>query len=44
MRNLVPCDTDGLLAMVRTQLKRMPYRPGLLDGFIAGTGLIYEPP
>jgi putative transposase len=30
--------------MVRTKLKRMPYRPGLLDGFIAETGLVYEPP
>ncbi|MGW0631711.1 hypothetical protein [Streptomyces sp. NPDC002758] len=44
VRTLVPCDTDGLLAMVKTKLKRIPCRPGLLDGFIAETGLIHEPP
>lgn len=29
-----------LAALIRTRLKRMQYRPGLLDGFIAETGLV----
>ena len=29
---------DGA-ALVKTRLKRMQYRPGLLGGFLAGTGL-----
>jgi hypothetical protein len=43
MGNLAPCGTDELAALVRTRLKRMQYRPGLLDGFIAETGLILSP-
>ncbi|MEV4249817.1 transposase [Streptosporangium canum] len=42
--NLAPRDTDELAVMVKTKLKRMQYRHGLLDGFIAQTGLILEPP
>jgi hypothetical protein len=31
---------DGLPARrVKTRLKRMQYRPGLIDGFLAKTGL-----
>ncbi|MER5717388.1 transposase [Streptomyces sp. NPDC002132] len=30
---------DRLEALVRNRLKRLQYRPGVLDGFIAGTGL-----
>jgi len=30
--------------LVRTRLKRMQYRPDLLDGFIAETGLTTTPP
>lgn len=37
--NLAPCTTDELAALARTRLKRMQYQPGLLDGFIAETGL-----
>ena len=30
---------DGLTALIKTRLRRMQYRPGLLDGFLARTGL-----
>lgn len=40
LSNLTPCSLDELAALVRTRLKRMQYQPGLLDGFIAETGLI----
>jgi hypothetical protein len=42
--NLAACTTDQLATLVRTRLKRMQYRPGLLDGFIAETGLTLAPP
>jgi hypothetical protein len=29
--------------LVKTRLKRMQYRPGLLPGFLAGTGLEFGP-
>jgi len=44
LANLAPRDTDQLAAVARTKLKRMQYRPGLLDGFITQTGLILKPP
>lgn len=31
-----PCQ---LTALVKTRLKKMQYRPGLLDGFLASIGL-----
>lgn len=37
--NLAAFTTDELAALARTRLKRMQYRPDLLDGFIAETGL-----
>ena len=43
--NLAPHGTDALAALVRTRLRRMQYRTdGLLDGFIAETGLTLQPP
>ncbi|EST36769.1 hypothetical protein M878_00570 [Streptomyces roseochromogenus subsp. oscitans DS 12.976] len=42
--NLAPCSIDDLADLVRTRLKRMQYRPDLLDGFIAETKLITKPP
>jgi hypothetical protein len=39
MANLVKQDIDQLTTLVKTRLKRMQYRPGLLDGFLAGTRL-----
>lgn len=44
LANLTPRGIDELAAMVATKLKRMQYRPGLLDDFIAQTGFIFEPP
>jgi putative transposase len=38
--NLAPCTIDQLVALIRARLKRMQYRPALLDGFIAETGLV----
>jgi putative transposase len=43
LANLAACTTDQLAALARTRLKKMQYRPGLLDGFIAETGLIINP-
>lgn len=40
LANLAACTTDELVVLIRTRLKRMQYRPGLLDGFIAETGLV----
>jgi transposase len=32
-----------LTALIKTRLKRMQYRPALLDGFLASTGLNFSP-
>ncbi|MFC5672228.1 IS630 family transposase, partial [Streptomyces incanus] len=42
--NLAACTTDELAALARTRLKKMQYRPDLLDGFIAEAGLVLRPP
>jgi putative transposase len=34
---------DQLAATVRNRLKRIQYRPALIDGFLAQTGLTLEP-
>ena len=39
MANLAKHDIGQLTALVKTRLRRMQYRPGLLDGFLAKTGL-----
>ncbi|MFE7393195.1 transposase [Streptomyces sp. NPDC057582] len=44
LANLAACTTDQLAALAKTRLKRMQYRPDLLDGFIAETGLLLKPP
>lgn len=43
LANLAACTTRQLAAKARTRLKKMQYRPDLLDGFIAETGLILAP-
>ncbi|MFD7904938.1 hypothetical protein ACFV4G_22150 [Kitasatospora sp. NPDC059747] len=35
---------DRLENLVRNRLKRLQYRPGLLDGFVAGTALTLDIP
>ena len=39
LANLTKQGTGQLAAAVKTRLKRMQYRPGLIDGFRAKTGL-----
>lgn len=44
--NVAPHGVDALAAtLIKTRLRRMQYRrDGLLEGFIAETGLCLEPP
>ncbi|WP_456302303.1 IS630 family transposase [Streptomyces chartreusis] len=44
LANLAVVALDRLEALVRNRLKRLQYRPGTLDGFIAGTGLTLDDP
>ena len=39
LANLTKQGLDQLTALIKTRLKRMQYRPGLIDGFIAKTVL-----
>jgi hypothetical protein len=41
--NLAARNVDELAATVRNRLKRIQYRPGLIDGFLGQTGLTLEP-
>jgi DDE superfamily endonuclease len=43
LANLTKHNITELTALVKTRLKRMQYRPGLLDGFLASTGLNLGP-
>ena len=43
LTNLAKRDIGQLTALVKTRLRRMQYRPGLLEGFLAGTGLDLTP-
>ncbi len=36
-------NVDHLAAIVRNRLKRIQYRPHLLTGFLAQTGLTFDP-
>lgn len=42
--NLLVWGVDELVAVVKNRLKRVQYRPGLLDAFLAHTRLSLEPP
>lgn len=44
LANLTKHNLDQLTALVKTRLKRMQYRPGLIGGLIAKTGLDVQPP
>ncbi len=44
LANLAVTSVEQLIAVIRTALKRIQYRPALLRGFLAGTGLHLEPP
>jgi DDE superfamily endonuclease len=39
LANLTKQGIDQLTALIKTRLKPMQYRPGLIDGFLAKTGL-----
>ena len=41
--NLAACTLDQLAVIIRTRLKQMQYRPGLLGAFVTRTGLIASP-
>jgi transposase len=43
LANLAKRNLTELTALVKTRLKRMQYRPGLLDGFLASTGPDFTP-
>lgn len=43
LANLVKHNIRQLTALIKTRLRRMQYRPGLLDGFLAGTRLDLTP-
>ena len=43
LANLVKHNISELTALARTRLRRMQYRPGLLEGFLAGTRLDLTP-
>lgn len=43
LANLARRNIGQLTALVRTRLRRMQYRPGLLHGFLASTGLDLTP-
>lgn len=41
--NLSATDVDQLIAIIKNRLKSIRYRPELIDGFFAQTGLTLEP-
>ena len=41
--NLAASDVDQLAAIVKNRLKRIQYRPALIEAFLAQTGLTLEP-
>jgi transposase len=43
MVNFAAADLDGLIRLVRRKLKKIQYRPHLISGCLAGTGLTIEP-
>ena len=43
LANLAKRNLGQLTALIRTRLRRMQYRPALLDGFLAKTGLDLTP-
>ncbi|MFF2253229.1 transposase [Streptomyces sp. NPDC058142] len=44
LASLTKHSLDQLTTLVKTRFKRMQYRPGLIDGLIAKTGLDFQPP
>ncbi|MBV6701911.1 transposase [Kitasatospora aureofaciens] len=44
LADLASVALDRLATLVRNRLKRLQYRPDVLDGFLAGTGLSLDLP
>ena len=44
LANLIPVGLDEVADTVRFALKRIQYRPELIDGCLAETGLVIHPP
>ncbi|MFF1261643.1 transposase [Streptomyces sp. NPDC058321] len=44
LANLTKHSLDRLTTLVKTWLKRMQYRPGLINGLITKAGLDFRPP
>jgi arginyl-tRNA--protein-N-Asp/Glu arginylyltransferase len=43
MANFAAADLDSLVRIVKRKLKKIQYRPHLIDGCLAATGLTIEP-
>jgi hypothetical protein len=43
LANLTKQGIDQLVVMVKARLNRLQHRPGLIDGFLASTGLDLTP-
>ena len=43
MANFAAADLDGLVRIVKRKLKKIQYRPHLIDGCLAATGLKSNP-
>jgi hypothetical protein len=43
MVNFAAADVDGLVRIIERKLKKIQYRPHLIDGCLAATGLKIEP-
>ncbi len=43
LTNLATRTLDGLVRLIKTRLKKMQYRPALIAGFLAKTGLDLQP-
>ena len=43
MANFAAADLDGLVRIIKRKLRKIQYRPHLIDGCLAGTGLKIEP-
>ncbi len=43
MASFAAADLDGLARIVKRKLKKIQYRPHLIDGCLAATGLQIEP-
>ena len=41
--NFAAADLDGLVRIIKRKLKKIQYRPHLIDGCLTGTGLTIEP-